>query len=78
MLIIFWQNGTHDALLPLTELINYSTYAIGLILKGQVTERKLFFPFGEHLGVIFPHVKSVSSCLNHTETPGRQIHTAAC
>ena len=74
----FWQKGTHDALLPLTELINCSACTIGLILKGQVIERKLSFPLGEHLGAIFPHVKSVSSCLNHTKTPGRQIHTPAC
>ena len=74
----FWQKGTHDALLPLTKLINCSACTIGLILKGQVTERKLFFPLGEHLGAIFLHVESVSSCLNHTKTPGHQIHKPAC
>lgn len=74
----FWQNGTHDALLPLTELTNHTAFATGRILKGQVTESKLFFPFGEHLGAIFPYVRSVSSCLTHTKTPGHQIHPLTC
>ena len=75
---VFWQTVTHDALLPLLEQTKCSACTTGLILKGQVTERKLFFPFGEHLGVIFPDVKSVSSCLTHTKTPGCQIRTPAC
>lgn len=73
-----WRNNTHDALLLLRELTNLSTYAMGLTLKRQVSEWKLFFLWGEHLGVIFPCVNSVSSCLTHTKTPGCQTHKLAC
>lgn len=69
MLIFFWQNGTHATSLSLTELTNCSAYC----RKTHLERTGQFFPFRTHLGVIFPHVKYVSSCLIPIKTPGLQI-----